>query len=60
MASSSIENTAKDGETSIGDDISSEATTEVSHTVTPSLRSIGTQTDSPADLSVRSTPDQMS
>jgi hypothetical protein len=53
MSSSSIDDIAKDGETSIGDDGSSQhATTEVSHTVTPSLRSMGKQTDS-ADPSVQ-------
>jgi hypothetical protein len=53
MAFSSIENTAKDGETSIGDDGSSQhATTAGSHTA-PSLRRVGTQTDSPAGLSVQ-------
>jgi len=54
MSSSSIDDNAKHGMNSIDDDGASEAATEVSHTVTPSLRSIGTQTDSLADLSVQS------
>jgi hypothetical protein len=54
MSSSSIDDNAKHGMNPIDDDGASEAATEVSHTVTPSVRSIGTQTDSPADLSVQS------
>jgi hypothetical protein len=56
MSSSSVDNTAKDEEISIGDDGSSQHTTSTTagiHTVTPSLRSMGTQTDS-ADLSAQS------
>jgi hypothetical protein len=45
MSSSSIHDTAKDGKDSIGADVSSQhATTTGSHTA-PSLRSVGTQTD---------------